>query len=462
MSDHGSPGAPGVRNRGSLTDHRDRAARELLVDIIDGVFDALRPDELLNDIVAVEDGTLTVESKTYDLDDFKDIHLLATGKGSLVVAEAIRDRFGGDLTTPLVVEKRGQAYDTDGIHTLEADHPVPSTASERAGEAVLDLADGVGPDDLVIVAITGGTSALLAAPPAGTDVGDLADVTDRLLRGGAPIEDLNMVRKHLSRVKGGRLAERLAPATVVGLIVVDEVAGEPWGPTVPDRTTPNNAREVLRRYDLWESVPASVRDHLDGAAGEVAAGGEDTSSDVPSTVHNVVLADGTDACEAAARLARKRGYETAILSTTVEGESREVARALASIATEVAAYGRPFEPPCVLISGGETTVTVPDGAGEGGPNQEFALACAERIAGWDIAVAAVGTDGTDGPTNAAGGLIDGSTVRRAHERDVDLEEALRIHDSAAALRALNDAVYTNVGTNVMDLRLFYIGPNEPE
>jgi glycerate 2-kinase len=462
MSDHGPRATLGVQNRDTLVDHGNRAARELLVDLVDGVFDTLRPAELLADVATVEDGVLTIESKTYDLGDFEDVYLVGSGKGSQAVVEAISELFETDLVAPLVVEKRGQARDTDDVRVLEADHPVPSPASERAGEAVLDLADEVGPDDLVLVAVTGGTSALLAAPPAGIDTADLASVTDQLLREGAPIEDLNTVRKHLSRLKGGRLAERLAPATVVGLIVVDEVAGEPWGPTVPDRTSPTDAQAVVQQYDLREAVPASVRDHLDSAATDVTAGSEGTPSTLPSTVHNLVLADGTDACEAAARLARDRGYKVAVLSTTVEGESREVAQALASIATEIAAYDRPVEPPCVLISGGETTVTVPDDAGEGGPNQEFALACAARVAGRDIAVTAVGTDGTDGPTDAAGGLVDGATARRARERDVDIADTLRRHDSTTALQAVDDAMYTSAGTNVMDIRLFYVGTDGTE
>jgi len=456
MSDRGSRPALGIQNRDALLNHGDRSARGLLVDLVDGVFDALRPTVLLADIATVEDGVLTIESETYNLGNFEDVYLVGSGKGSQAVVEAVSELFETDLVTPLVVEKRGQVRDADGIRVLAADHPVPSPASERAGETILDLANEAGPDDLVLVVVTGGTSALLAAPPVDIDVRDLATVTDQLLRTGAPIEDINTVRKPLSRLKGGRLAERLAPATVVGLIMVDEVAGEPWGPTVPDRTTPADGRAVLRRYDLWDAVPASVRDHLAGA-NDNSAGSEDTPSTLSSTIHNVVLAEGTDACEAAARLACDRGYEAAILSTTVEGESEDVAQALTSIANEVEAYGRPVKPPCVLISGGETTVTVPDDAGEGGPNQEFALACADRIAGKDLAVVAVGTDGTDGPTDAAGGLVDGTTVHQARECDVDLADMLRRHDSTTALQAVGDVVYTSVGTNVMDLRLFYVG-----
>jgi len=456
MTDQNQPADAAVHNRKSLVDHGNREARTLLVDLIDQVFDALRPDELLEDSTSVENGVLTVGSETYEFDNFERKHLLGFGKGSLAVVEAIRERFDTDFERSLVVEKREQTLSPDWVRVLTAGHPIPSAASEQAGRTVLEFADEVGSDDLVIVAVTGGTSALLAAPPAGVTVEDLATVTDRLLRAGAPIDDLNTVRKHLSRIKGGRFAERLAPATVLGLIVVDEVAGEPWGPTVSDRTTPADARGVLQRYGLWKSVPRSVHDHLNGAAGTTVERG-DTPNVLRSAVHNVVLADGTDACEAAARIARERGHEAAILSTSIEGESAEIASALASIAIETAAYSRPFEPPFILVSGGETTVTVPDDAGDGGPNQEFTLACAEQIAGKNIAVAAIGTDGTDGPTDAAGGLVDGTTARRARERGVDLVGSLRDHDSTSALGTLDDVVYTDVGTNLMDLRLFYVG-----
>ncbi len=445
-----------VKNRAELVSHGNREARASLLDVLEDTFDALRPERLLGSVFRRPDpGTLVVGETEYDLDAREDVSLVGVGKGSLALAEAVQSVVGDRLAETLVVEKRGQTRDAGSLRVVEADHPLPSDASEEAAEAVVEMARRAGADDLVVVCVTGGASALLARPPDGVTVEELATVTDRLLRAGAPIEDVNAVRKHVSRLKGGRLAELFAPAATVGLIVVDEVAGEPWGPTVPDETTAADAVAALRAYDLWEGTPASVRAHLRAqAAGHVP----DTPSAVPPSVTNVVLADAADACEAAAAAAEERGLDAAVLSTTVEGESADVGVALSAIAREVATHGRPFDPPCVLVSGGETTVTVPDDGGEGGPNQEFALAAGVAVEDDPaVTVVAVGTDGTDGPTDIAGGVADAHTVRRARERGVDVEEHLRRHDAATALRELGDAVYTRpTGTNVMDLRLFHV------
>jgi hydroxypyruvate reductase len=269
------------------------------------------------------------------------------------------------------------------------------------------------------------------------------------LNAGCRIDEINAVRKHCSAIKGGRLAERIAPATAVTLVVVDEVAGEPWGPTVGDGTTFADALDVLERHDLAHAVPTAVVDHLRrGRDGTVAETPRETDG------HVVVLAGPADAAEAAEARAAELGYEPLILSTTVAGESREVATCLAAVAAEAASYGRPAEPPCVLISGGETTVQVGEGSGKGGPNQEFALASALELDDSSVTTLALGTDGTDGPTDAAGGLVDATTVPRMRERGIDARDHLRRHDATPALRAVDDAVVTGAtGTNVMDLRL---------
>ena len=439
-----------VRNREQLLDHGDRDGRAVALGIVEDALDALRPDRLIEAHVGVDGETLRVDDVDYDLEAFENRYLVAAGKGASVFAEALADRLGDRLTDALVVDKRGQALDVDGANVLEADHPVPSVESEHAGDAVLSLAAEAGPDDLVVVLITGGASALLAAPPAGVSIDEQAAFNEALLQAGAPIEDINAVRKHVSRIKGGRLTERLQPATVVNLVVIDEVAGVPWGPTVPDRTTPSEAIGALERHACWEEAPASIREHLR------AADPNDTPSAFETPPQTAVLADGADACEAAAESARSRGLDAAILSTTMEGESRIVGETVASIAREVADAGRPFAPPCVLLSGGETTVTVTNDAGRGGPNQEFALACADRIDGAEISVVAVDTDGTDGPTDRAGGVVDGASATRAADSDVDIDAALRNHDATSALIELGDDVVTRPGTNVNDLRLCYV------
>jgi glycerate-2-kinase len=254
-------------------------------------------------------------------------------------------------------------------------------------------------------------------PAEGVSVTDLRSTTDILLRSGLPIEDVNAVRKHLSEIKGGQLAQQIALATAVTFVVIDEVAGKPWGPTVGDETMFEDALNVLSRHDLKQRVPASVRDHL-------VSGRE---SDVPETpdravledidAFGVILADLVAVCEAAARHAEALGYEPMILSTSIEGESSEVATVFAGITDEIRTHGRPIEPPCVVVSGGETTVTVEGDAGSGGPNQEFALAYALESTDWaDVTLLALGTDGTDRPTEFAGGLIDATTIPRTMEK----------------------------------------------
>ncbi len=439
-----------IRNREQLLNHGDREGRQIVLDILDDTLLALRPERLIDDAVARNGNALSIDGTDYELDAFENRYLIAAGKGSAAFARAVRKRAGDRLTGGLVVDKRGQTEAVGELEIYEADHPIPSTESERAGNAALSMADAAGEDDLVIVVITGGASALLSVPPDGVTVSEQAAVTEALLRAGAPIEDINAVRKHVSQLKGGRLTERLRPATIVSLVLIDEVAGDPWGPTVPDRTTPSEAIEALKRHGCWGETPTSVREHL----------GDDSRSDTPTSFQNppqtVVLADGNDACETAAESADKFGIDAAVLSTSIEGESRTVGRTLSSIAAEVAESGRPFEPPCVLVSGGETTVTVSSDAGIGGPNQEFALACADRIDGMEITVAAVDTDGTDGPTDRAGGIVDGRTATRAAGLDLDIDAKLRAHDATNALSELGDDIVTRAGTNVNDLRLIYV------
>ena len=461
-----------VENRGALCSHGDTAARELLLDVVDGALSAVHPDRLVPERVALDGDALVVDGRSYDLDGVDRVLVVGAGKGSLALVRSVADVLGDRLSGGLVVEKRGQVeeYDgeepedargggtvLDGIEVREAGHPVPDEAGRRAAQEVMEVAAGVGEDDLVLACITGGASALLPLPAEAITLDELAETTRLLLEAGAPIEDVNAVRKRLSRIKGGRLAAAIHPATTVTLVIVDEVAGEPWGPTVPDPTTFADATRALERHGLRDRVPRPVREYLTESR-------DDPERETPSPdafeafdARAVVLADAGDVCEAACDRAEERGAEAMLLSTVLEGESREVGTCLAGIAKEVAANGRPVEPPCALVSGGETTVTVGERSGEGGPNQEFALGAALGIAGLDAAAVAVGTDGTDGPTDLAGGLVDGGTTERAERRGVDLHDALRRHDAATALRELGDAVYTGpTGTNVMDLRVILV------
>jgi hydroxypyruvate reductase len=449
-----------IRNRASLVDHGNRAARETLLDVATAAVDAVHPRTTVPRTVARDGDHLRVGDRTYDLGAVGDVFVVGGGKGSGAVAAELSATLGDRIAGGVVAEKAGGNDSvSDAVEIVAADHPIPDEASLSAGERVLAVADAAGPDDLVFLPITGGASATLVVPADGLTLDDLASTTETLLNAGCRIDEINAVRKHCSAIKGGRLAERIAPATAVTLVVVDEVAGEPWGPTVGDGTKFADALDVLARYDLLDAVPSAVVRHLErGRGGEVSETPHETAG------HVVVLAGPADAAEAAEARAAELGYEPLILSTTVEGESREVATCLAAVAEEAATYGRPAEPPCLLISGGETTVQVGEGSGEGGPNQEFALASALEL-GDDAPVTtlALGTDGTDGPTDAAGGLVDATTVPRMRERGIDARDHLRRHDATPALRAVDDAVITGpTGTNVMDLRLTLVADDSSD
>jgi len=440
-----------IRNRDALLDHGNREARATLLDVARAAVEAVHPRRTVPAAVGLDGTRLRVGDRSYDLDAVDDVYVVGAGKGAAAVAAELSSILGDRLAGGVVATKAGDpdAGVADAVAVIGAGHPIPDDRSLSAGRRAIAIADAAGPDDLVIVPVTGGASSTLAAPAGDLTLDDLAATSETLLAAGLRIDEINAVRKHCSAIKGGRLAERIAPATAVTLVVVDEVAGEPWGPTVGDATTFADALDVLAGHDLLDTVPPAVVRHLErGRDGAVV----ETPTDADG--HVVVLAGPADAPEAAQSRATELGYESLILSTTVEGESREVATCLAAVAEEAATYGRPATPPCLLVSGGETTVRVGEGRGEGGPNQEFALASALELDGERVTTLALGTDGTDGPTDVAGGLVDATTVPRMADRGLDARDHLRRHDATPALRAVDDAVITGpTGTNVMDLRL---------
>lgn len=447
-----------IRNRSALTDHGNERARADLLDIATTALAAVHPRRTVPAVLERDGATLRADDRAFDLDERGDVYVIGAGKGSAAVVEEILSVLGECVVDGVVAEKRGQERPLNRVTVLGAGHPIPDEASLEAGVAAVEIAERAGKGDLVIACITGGASAQCVVPSDGVSLADLRTTTEVLLRSGLPIDEVNAVRKHLSEVKGGRLARRIAPASAVSLVVVDEVAGEPWGPTVGDETTFGDALDVLARHDLEGDVPPAVREHL-------RRGRDSRESETPTPddlesldALEIVLAGPNDACEAARDRAVELAYDPMILSTAIEGESREVAVVFAGIVDEIRTYGRPIEPPCVIVSGGETTVSVSDDAGEGGPNQEFGLSFALETAGVpDVTALALGTDGTDGPTGIAGALVDGTTVSRMRKTDADPWEHLQRHDSSKPLALVDDAVRTgSTGTNVMDLRVILI------
>ncbi len=449
-----------IKNRNALLSHGTLEGRKIALDVIEYALTAIDSYEVVKALVMLQGNTLRVASLTYDLSNIGDIYIVGGGKGSSSIAEALEHILGDRIKKGLVIEKRGQGRKLRRVDVTEAGHPVPDEDGVEASKKIIEIGKNAKTDDLFFACITGGCSALMTLPAEGISLEDVEKVTDLLLMCGAEIQEINAVRKHISEVMGGRLALHIHPAEVIGLIVVDEVAGLPWGPTVADTTTFRDAISVLKKYALWEKVPVSVRKHLEKA---------DPKQETPKVsdferegvkARNFVLASSENVCEAARKRAEQLGHSSMILSTVMEGESREVGIALAGIAKETEKSSRPLKPPCVLVVGGETTVTITGEPGEGGRNQEFALAASLKIDGSRrIVIASIGTDGTDGPTDIAGGIVDGYTLERTKEKKIDLFQNLRTHNSSYVFRQLDDAIFTgSTGTNVMDLRLLVVGP----
>ena len=396
-----------------------------------------------------------------NLGQVRHIYVLGFGKAAGPMAQAVEDVLGERITEGLVIVKEGHHVPTRRVRVREAAHPVPDERSVDAARELLRLAQQAGPEDMVVVLISGGGSALFTLPAEGLTLTDLQQTTDLLLKSGATIHEINTVRKHCSAVKGGWLAHHLAPATTIGLILSD-VVGNPLdviasGPLSPDPTTYADAWQVLEKYELVERIPPAVRDHLQ--AGRQGRRPETPKPDDPlfEQVHLIIVGDNARAAEAAAREALALGYNAEVLTTFLEGEAREVARVVTALAKEVSRHHRPLPPPACLILGGETTVTV-RGSGKGGRNQELALAAAIALAGWPhITLIALGTDGTDGPTDAAGGMVDGQTVARAHALGLDPLVHLRENNAYPLLHAVHDLVKTGpTRTNVNDLIFLFV------
>ncbi|MFC4438701.1 MULTISPECIES: glycerate kinase type-2 family protein [Natrialbaceae] len=456
--------------------HAKTPARETALDALEAGITATLPETVVDSAVVLEGETLRVHGREYDLDRFDEILVLGGGKATGGVVAALVDLLETRIDDGVVVTTAPDEETIGPVAVREGDHPTPSQRNVDATRELLERADAAGERTLVLAAITGGASALCCAPADGLSLGALQETTDALLESGASIDEINAVRKHCSAIKGGQLARRAAPATVLTLAISDVVGDDPSvigsGPTVSDTSTFADAVSVLERYGIRDEVPASVREHLErGAAGELAETPNDGDSAVADADEDwYCLANGRTAIDAARDAARERGYESLVLSSRLTGEAREVGRVHAAIGAEIAADGDPIEPPAVVLSGGEVTVTVSkddagddDGGnsgsgGSGGPNQELALAAGLEFAAseTEAVLASVDTDGIDGPTDAAGAIVDGETID-SEEEEAAAKRALAANDVYGPLEdfgALLETGYT--GTNVNDLRVLVV------
>jgi len=438
----------------------ERTLRRQALAIFRAALTAADPSAAILRHVRVRDGVLLAGWVRYPLRGIRKIHVVGAGKAGAAMAQAIER-----LKLPavqrgasLVNVKYGHLAKLRWIELNECGHPVPDERGVRGAERIAELATAAGADDLIICLISGGASALLPLPAPPVTLEEKQAVTRLLLASGATIHEINAVRKHISRIKGGQLARMAYPARVLALILSDVIGDDldviGSGMTAPDASTFASAKAVLEKYAILDRAPAHVRERLEaGARGEVR---ETPKRDDPAfaRVRNLIVGSNRLAVDAAAAHARQLGFHTMVLSTQIEGENREIARMHAAIAKEIALYGRPLRRPACLISGGETTVTL-RGNGLGGRNQEFALAAALGIAGMKATVVlSGGTDGTDGPTDAAGAIADGYTLARGP----DAEQYLAANDSYHYFEKLGDLLITGpTNTNVMDVHIVLVG-----
>ncbi len=420
--------------------------------------EAADPAEAVLRHVRISGNVLTAGKRRFDLSRYGRILVVGAGKASASMAVALERLLGSRITRGAINVKYGHTAKLRRVSLNECGHPVPDVAGICGAEAVAEVARDASAGDLVLCVISGGASALLPAPAPPITLAEKQEMTRLLLSCGATIHEINTVRKHISTLKGGQLARLAAPAAVISLILSDvigddlEVIGS--GPTAPDPSTFADALAILDRHGLRGRAPGPVCARLEaGERGEI----EDTPKSVPNAC-NLVIGSNRLAIDAAAAQAKALGYRTMVLSTPIEGEAREVARVHAAIAREIASSGQPIAAPACVLSGGETTVTV-RGNGLGGRNQEFVLAAAFDIAGIsEVAILSAGTDGTDGPTDAAGAIADGTTIARARKAGLDAQRFLDNNDSYRFFAALDDLIHTGpTNTNVMDLRLVLAG-----
>jgi glycerate 2-kinase len=430
--------------------------KEILGRILKAGLDAVDPEAAVRNCVRREGNRLFVGERAYALDRYQRIFLIGAGKGTAPMAKALEEILGDHLTSGWIIVKYGYGMPLEKTRTMEAGHPIPDEAGLEATEFVLGKMQECGEEDLIVCAFSGGGSALLPAPFPPLSFDEKQQTTRLLLESGATINEINAVRKHLSRSKGGRLATTAYPATLISLMLSDVIGDRldviASGPTVPDESTFGECISIVERYGLTEKLPQEVMKLFRlGAAGLIPETPK-MGDEVFSKVQNLIVGNNRNALLAARHQAVSLGYNTMILSSQIEGEAREVARVFAAIGKEISQAGFPISPPACVLAGGEPTVTI-HGKGKGGRNQELALACAISIDGWDrIFLLSAGTDGTDGPTDAAGAIVSGLTCMRARQGDLNPRSYLMANDSYSFFESLGDLLKTGpTRTNVMDI-----------
>ncbi len=459
-----------IRNFEHLVGVGDVRSREIVLSITDRVLTRLDGYERIKSIMRLDDDVLTIGTRTWDLSTKRNVYLLGAGKACNHMAMAVDEILGDRLTHGIAIVKVPEDSDRFERTTVYVGgHPIPNEVGLHASREILDLVDAAGPDDLFIAVVSGGSSALMSCPIDGITLQDEMEATDILLKSGAGIYEINAIRRHISQMNGGMLAKRIdaVGAELIGFGISDAIGTPPTGdigvpyaeykstPIGPDRTTLADARAVIENYDLSTRLPASIVTYLM----EVGDEGE-TPKSFPRNTY-FLLNTLPDSVRYAKEAAEELGLPAMIVSSFLEGESKDAGTFFASIAREIQSSGHPIAAPCVLVSAGETTTEIRDNSlitGSGGPGHELTAAFAIAAANTPgAAMLSIDSEGTDGTTSAAGGLCDSTSYSRARESGVNLHAALRGHATHEALTSLGDTVITgNTGTNLCDLNILYV------
>ncbi len=439
----------------------DRKARRLALESLESAITAADPEQIIKSKLKIKGATLQVNQHEFGLKEFKRVYVMGGGKASGSMAKALDQVLGSYVTRGLVNVPYGGGGKIGAIELHEASHPVPDESGVKGTRAMMKMAEGARVDDLIISLISGGGSSLMPLPRGEISIEDKRKLTDALLKCGATINEINTVRKHVSDFKGGWLAKKAFPATVLNLILSD-VVGDPLdfiasGPTVPDSTTFDDAIRVLRDYSLWDNAPSSIRSVLmEGKNGKIPETPK-SGDEIFKKVTNVIVGNNRLAGVAARDYLKSCGLNALLLTSTLEGVARDIGGMLASIAREVSLSGNPVSKPAGIVVGGETTVIV-TGKGIGGRNQEVPLAAAAKVSNQEgLSIASLNTDGIDGPTDAAGAIVDGRTLARAVREGLTPERFLAENDSYNFFSKLGDLIFTGpTGTNVNDVSVVIV------
>lgn len=433
-----------------------------LNEILNAAIDSVKPSELIRRTVMIEGNQLVIKNNKFPVDSYKNIYLLGAGKASAAMAYEFEKLLGPKISSGVVSTKYGHSLPCSRIKVIESGHPVLDENGLRAGKEMLELAERCGEDDLVICLLSGGGSSLVESLPAEFSLTELQEVFRILLGCGANIEEMNIVRRHLSKIKGGILAEKIFPATCVSLILSD-VINDPLeaisgGVTSPDPSTFEDAYNVLNKYNITKSIPERIHTYITNGIKGLIPETVKPGNIIFKNVTNIILGNNKEALKNARDRAVSLGYNTIIYSEDLQGEAREIGKLFASIAKEIHGDGNPVPAPACVLIGGETTVTI-RGKGSGGRNQEVVLAALLEMKNhkFEYIIASCGTDGTDGPTDAAGAFVSDQIISKSENLKLDPAEYLSTNDSYNFFAKTGGLIITGpTGTNVMDIAVILI------